>query len=185
MLRFRINWDKAIEAIDLLARHKPGITQYYVGKICYFADKEHLLDYGRPITGDRYIAMEHGPVPSSIRDLLNGNSDFPDDIITSLYERVDIEKSKNLLHTTSKGAGDFKHLSGSDQEYLLTALRMYGNMNFPELRNVSHDAAWNEAWALPGISNEMNPQTWLSELAEEDDRAAAVEFLSSYRARAV
>jgi len=31
-------------------------------KIIYFADRQHLADWGRPITGDTYIAMEAGPV---------------------------------------------------------------------------------------------------------------------------
>ena len=31
--------------------------------LLFFADKQHLITYGRTITGDRYYALEHGPAP--------------------------------------------------------------------------------------------------------------------------
>lgn len=183
MIRFRTNWSKCIEAIDLLSREQDGITQYYVGKVCYFADKEHLLDYGRPITGDRYVAMEHGPVPSGIRDLLKQDGGLADDVLTSLYERVKIEKRQNLQHVSSNRVEGFPNLSETDCEYLLAALKKYGKMSFPELKRVSHDEAWNAAWAQDGLNNEMDPENWLSELG--DQRNSAVAYLSDRRIRKV
>ena len=38
-------------------------------KILYFADNAHLSQWGRSITGDMYIAMNYGAVPSRIYDL--------------------------------------------------------------------------------------------------------------------
>src|SRR5262245_62889630 len=74
ILRFQIDWNRCIEGIAFISSLRPGITQYYIGKIFYFADKAHFLDWGRPISGDRYVAMEHGPVPSNIYDLLMEDS---------------------------------------------------------------------------------------------------------------
>lgn len=34
-------------------------------KILWFADLLHLKQYGRSVTGDTYIAMNYGPVPSA------------------------------------------------------------------------------------------------------------------------
>lgn len=183
MIRFRTNWSKCIEAIDLLSRAHDGITQYYVGKVCYFADREHLLDYGRPITGDRYVAMEHGPVPSSVRDLLKQDGGLADDVLTHLYERVSINKAQNLQHVSSRHVDGFEHLSPTDQEYLLAALQKYGKMGFTELKRVSHDVAWQAAWAEDGLNNEMNPEYWLEALG--DQRDSAIAYLSDRRIRAV
>ncbi|OQY45782.1 MAG: hypothetical protein B6240_08350 [Desulfobacteraceae bacterium 4572_87] len=53
-----------------------------VFKILFFADQKHLSRYGRPVVGDYYVAMRHGPVPSRIYDILKsirGDSPFPGD----------------------------------------------------------------------------------------------------------
>lgn len=48
-----------------------GKAQFHeLFKILYFADQEHIKIYGRPITGDKYIAMKYGPVPSFLYDIL-------------------------------------------------------------------------------------------------------------------
>ncbi len=184
MIRFRTNWSKCIEAIDLLSRERDGITQYYIGKVCYFADKEHLLDFGRPITGDRYVAMEHGPVPSSIYDLLKEDSGLPDDVLTHLYHRVKIKPKANLRHVSSRMRNRFEHLSDTDCEYLIASLKKYGKKSFEELRRISHaESAWSSAWAEIGIANEMDPTFWLEDLGDEQE--SAVEYLSDRRIRPV
>lgn len=42
--RFKLNKLKVVEAIDYCAELWPGITQYFVCKAFYFADKEHFQD---------------------------------------------------------------------------------------------------------------------------------------------
>ncbi len=135
MIRYRLNWEKLIEAIDFLSMHQDGITQYYIGKVCYFADKSHMLDYGRPVTGDRYVAMEHGPVPSTIYNLLKTDSGLPDEVIQCLLERVKTKQSGNRIHVSSRKRDRFEHLSESDQEYLLASLKTHVPMGFAELRD--------------------------------------------------
>jgi uncharacterized phage-associated protein len=161
MTRFEFDWQKALQAIDFIARLRPGLTQYYVGKIMFFADREHLLDYGRPITGDRYVAMEHGPVPSAIRDLLRADSGYPDEMLDELSTRLEIRADGNKQHVYSRVKGEFTRLSGSDKEYLRTALEKYGAMSFSRLKEISHkDPAYEAAWQRPGAANEMDIELW-------------------------
>ena len=183
MIRFRVNWEKCIDAVDYLARRQDGITQYYVGKVCYFADKEHLLDYGRPITGDTYVAMEHGPVPSHIYDLLKEDTGLPDDVLIALGRRLRFRRNGNLKQATSRKRGDLASLSKTDKEYLAASLRRFGSMGFAELKRLSHDDAWSAAWSEPGMANQMNPEHWLSDLGKGE--AAALAYLSDRRVRAV
>src|SRR5262245_38259680 len=42
-------------------------------KLLYIADRESLRDNGRPITGDQIVAMERGPVPSAVFNLIRGH----------------------------------------------------------------------------------------------------------------
>jgi len=62
--------EKAIEATLFMAKLLPNPTKHSISKMFYLADKLHLQEYGRLICGDRYIAMEYGPVPSAIYDMM-------------------------------------------------------------------------------------------------------------------
>lgn len=164
MIRFNFDWEKTVDAIEFLAQQKPGMTQYYIGKLLFFADREHIMDYGRPITGDRYVAMEHGPVPSAVRNLLNG--EYPDEVADRLEDRVVIETNGNKQHVYPKGTEPSPLLSGSDREYLIDAVNKYAHLSFGELKEISHeDPAYIEAWERIGTAaNEMNVEIWLGEL---------------------
>lgn len=169
-MRFKVNYEKCIQGMHFLALHKPGITQYYVGKVFFFADREHLLDWGRPISGDRYVAMEHGPVPSVIYDLVKNTSGQPDEIADLVSKRLELRTEGNRIHLHSKVAQpEFPELSGTDKEYLSSSLDRYGAMSFGCLRELSHqDKAYETAWALTGMNNEMNPALWFEEIGDQD-----------------
>jgi len=68
--RFSFDRDKALEVILYVSSKVKDL--YHLLKIIYFADKKHLSLYGRFISGDSYIAMNNGPVPSQSYDILKG-----------------------------------------------------------------------------------------------------------------
>ena len=41
-------------------------------KLMYLAERESLVKYGEPITGDVLVSMKHGPVLSNTLDHING-----------------------------------------------------------------------------------------------------------------
>ena len=166
MTRLRFSSSKAIDAIDYIARSKPGITQYYICKIIFFADREHLLDYGRSITGDRFVAMQYGPVPSNVWNVLKVDQNQPPELLDIVTSRVETVKNGNQISYSSKNASDFPNLSGSDKQYLDDAINLYGNMTFGELCDLSHqDVAYEDAWLRIGSdANEMNIDLWLDTL---------------------
>jgi uncharacterized phage-associated protein len=71
---FRFNIQKTIQAIAALLHFHESKEMSYLRmlKLLYLADRESLKETGRPITGDRVVAMEHGPVLSSVYDLIKG-----------------------------------------------------------------------------------------------------------------
>lgn len=77
-MKFIIDKRKAVEAIVYVASQLPGIGRFHASKALYFAELEHLKAFGRPIFGDRYVAMDNGPVPSFAYDVLKGTI-APDD----------------------------------------------------------------------------------------------------------
>ena len=73
MIKFRFNPRKAYEGILWMLSQANGRRDLHaVLKACYFADKSHLNEYGRPVFGARYQAMPYGPVPLQIYEMLKG-----------------------------------------------------------------------------------------------------------------
>ena len=72
-IHFKPKKDKIVETILYLAHKGLDLSQYKLVKLFYLADREHLRRFGRPITFDYYVAMEHGPVASIAYDIAKGN----------------------------------------------------------------------------------------------------------------
>lgn len=111
-----------------------------VFKILYFADRNHLHHWGRPITGDTYIAMEAGPVPSRAYDMLKavrGDSYFKDQEGLSDYFEIE-----DWMYIVPKQKADLTKLSKSDVDSLKWAISEYGNLSYGEIKEKSHDTAW-------------------------------------------
>jgi uncharacterized phage-associated protein len=80
-MEFRFNLEKTIQAIAAFLHFHGSTEMSYLRmlKLLYLADRESLKETGRPITGDRVVAMEHGPVLSSAYDLIKGqNTGWPE-----------------------------------------------------------------------------------------------------------
>jgi Protein of unknown function (DUF4065) len=71
---FRFNIQKTIQAIAALLHFHESKEMSYLRmpELLYLADRESLKETGRPITGDRVVAMEHRPALSSVYDLIKG-----------------------------------------------------------------------------------------------------------------
>ncbi len=68
-IKFSINKQKSIEVILWIIQRGES-NMYNIMKILFEADKYHLNTYGRPVTGDRYVAMPNGTVPSVIYNMI-------------------------------------------------------------------------------------------------------------------
>jgi uncharacterized phage-associated protein len=49
-------------AAYLLSREKGRMNHLKLMKLLYLADRESMKRHGQPISGDRFVAMDHGPV---------------------------------------------------------------------------------------------------------------------------
>jgi uncharacterized phage-associated protein len=108
-------------------------------KILYFADQKHLLEYGRPIIGDTYVKMTFGPVPSFIRNVVDGNiADYDNTVEVYNNHYIRPLREPNI---------DF--LSETDLECLTDSIEENKGKTFSQLTTKSHDLAWNNAtWVI-------------------------------------
>lgn len=171
-MRFKVNPEKVIEALAWLAERKPGITPYYAAKVLYFADKEHLNRFGRPILGDTYIAMEHGPVPSLAYNLVKGDEFEAPDLLEKAAQAflVDRNAKHARLYTREHHVVDLDLFSKTDLECLERAVKLYGTMPWPELRALTHE---DPAWAEADVNAPMDFARMLE--GNDDERATAIE----------
>jgi uncharacterized phage-associated protein len=142
VLRFRPNEEKALEALVFLASQWPGITPFFVSKVMYFADKEHMNRYGRPVTADTYIAMQNGPVPSRIRDYIEGNYLFFQNS-DQVAGAISVDRAPRYPEISAAREPRLEVFSQSDLECLRNAISLCKRKTFWELSDLTHeDRAW-------------------------------------------
>ena len=150
---FPFDFEKALEAVVYLAaKDIPAFDKYKICKLLFLADKYHLVRFGRPITGDRYFALPHGPVPTAILKLLtkavDGKTD--DTRVDTLLEVLAIDRSPLYPRFSVKDSAQmtYERLSKSDREALDEIVTRFGAKTFDELKVLTHGmVAYEKAWS--------------------------------------
>lgn len=130
-------------------RRNDVVTQYDIAKAIFLADRAHLNKYGRPITYDKYVAMEHGPVPSFAYDVLKHDKRRIDRIGGVQWSRrAAPEISKNAyVYNNPEREADTDILAPSDLEEISAALVVVKALGFSQIRKLTHeDPAYVDAW---------------------------------------
>ena len=151
--RYKMDNGKIIHSILFILDKLGGKSDLHkIFKILYFADQKHLVSYGFPITGDYYIAMPHGPVPSKSYDVLKAIRG--DSFWTASKEYIDLFEVEDHM-VTAKQMPDMDELAESDVECLLEAIAENKDLNFQQLVDKSHKSAWEKARDASNFDNEM------------------------------
>jgi uncharacterized phage-associated protein len=171
MISFALDNEKLVNAMAYIAEKVPGSTKMVISKIMYFAEKEHLLLYGRPITGDTYARLEHGPVPSAGLNMMRGKA-------TARQMIAYQAKLRNLPNHEIRAISspDLKFFSKSDLKALEDAVQKYGDKTAAQLRLISHEEpTWIET-----PENELIPFELMFE--GRKDASLTLELLSEMEA---
>ncbi len=138
--------DVTLQAILYIIQKMGGVCDIHkCNKILYFADNEHLSKYGRTITGDSYMKMNWGPVPSCVYDLfkaVRGEGYFAsqvDDIRENYFHFI------NTKDIVSSRNPEMDYLSKSDVEVLDKYIAQLKDLSFSEVSELSHGYAWSNA----------------------------------------
>ena len=151
MGRFKFDKGKAISSVLYITERLPKADLHKLSKILYFADQKHLVKYGRPISGDFYIAMDNGPVPSQIYDMLKtvrGDSLYKTNEYNEFFK---VEQSYIVLPLCKPDLDEF---SESDLECLDESIAENRDLSFKDLKIKSHGEAYNCAGLNSTISVE-------------------------------
>lgn len=121
-------------------------------KLMYLAERLSLERYGEPLTGDRLVSMDHGPVLSITYNHLNGSLESTKDGWDSWV--ADREGHMVSLADPSKirtPEQDLLHLSETDLEVLRDVWERFGYWDRWKLRDYTHDSC--PEWQNPNGSS--------------------------------
>ncbi|MGH9365111.1 MAG: type II toxin-antitoxin system antitoxin SocA domain-containing protein [Thermoanaerobaculia bacterium] len=145
-LSFPFNPEKLVQSLAFLSRGGVrNLSKLKAAKLLYFADKYHLLRFGRPILGDTYYCMDYGPVPSASLNLMN------DAVSSESAALVEGSPLQALLRKYLKVVdGDYPEfriredveldaLSISEAEALTETIRQFGPLDAGALIKLTHE----------------------------------------------
>lgn len=138
-IKFNFNREKAIESILYISNRVHNTDRITILKLLYLADKISLERWGRFIAGDTYCAIKHGPVGSETYDLIKDNSTLTDQSFKTFGNHVKPQREANI-----------DVLSESDTECLDKVIAKFGNWHTWDVRDATHDAAYNRIWRASG-----------------------------------
>jgi hypothetical protein len=145
MIRFQFNESKALEALVFIAQRWPGITPFFLAKVLFFADRDHLRAFGRPVLGDNYIAMDDGPVPSRVYDIVKGNIDFFGDP-GAIKSALRVDRAAQYAQVFSNRDPDIEQFSETDIAALSESIEFCRSKGYRYLSDLTHkEPAWFKA----------------------------------------
>jgi uncharacterized phage-associated protein len=141
MSEYTLDRESSITSLLYICQSLGGAwDKYSLLKILYFAECKHLLEYGRPITGDPIIALEHGPVPSFAYQLLR----------EPLLYRKHFALEDDVVKAIQPP--DMQDLSASDVRFLNESIAENSILNFAALKIKSIGAAYTQAVSAHGLN---------------------------------
>lgn len=155
-------------AAFLLGKGGTRMAHLKLMKLLYLADREAMSQYGAPISGDRIVAMPHGPVLSMTLNLMDGDVESSPDGWDSL---ISDKENHELSLKRPVTCDDLDELSQADIGVLETVWRQFGHMDKWTIRDYTHDHC--PEWTDPnGSSLPISYESVFRALGRSKDVAA-------------
>ena len=130
-IQFKFNLEKSVQTMAYLLSKLGPTDRIKLMKLVYLADRMSFIESGVPITGDRLVAMKHGPVPSGTLDAINGQVADPDGDVFAFLHVDDRQVSQRKSPGVSL-------LSEQELSILDRVLLEHGAKSTWTLRNETH-----------------------------------------------
>jgi uncharacterized phage-associated protein len=168
-IRFSFDERKATAtAAVFLAEHGGRMPYMKLIKLLYMAERESLRKYGRPVFGDRYFSLPHGPVVSGVLDLIRRGDDPLEETKGIWLEHVERKGFDVCLASEP----DLGCLSDSELETIHEIASVFRTLDQWQLRDFTH--ALPEYRDPQGSSLPISPEDILRALAKSDEEVEEV-----------
>jgi len=141
-------------------------------KLFYFTDFGHVKEYGSPITWDNYVKLEHGPVPTVIKNMVDSVEDDVDN--SFLSDTISIEKSEGnylyrIVPLRNFTENDKKYFSEDELSTMKNVCLRFGDKNTKEIVDASHkESAWTQSRPFQDISYSLATEDSDCKVSKED-----------------
>lgn len=150
VMRFQVDKEKTVEALLYIVHRYGEVGRFHALKTLYFADREHLRQFGRPVTGDKYIAMDNGPVPSYAYNALKQQLPEPErEMVAGALSSGSSERHPTYI---PHRAPDMTYFSKTDIECLDAAFEHCRKRSFGDISDETHE---HVAWVRAPLNGEM------------------------------
>lgn len=126
-----------------------GVDYIKLFKILYFAQRRHLVEYGRVIFDDTFQARRYGPVSGFIRKglkLIETGQVLPEDFKTFGHGIHITDGDKHQIISTAESS-DLNEMSKSEIDCLNFYISKFRDMKSEDVSELSHeDKAWQVAF---------------------------------------
>lgn len=188
-LAFEFDFQVAKAALLYLASQRlPDFDKNRALKLLFLADREHLVRFGRPITGDDYSALPFGPAPNRLLAFLNSlekvileGADPDCDEVAELARCLDVTEIAHPIYTP-KVEADLDFLSKTDRIVLDSVAANQGHSGFDELVKLTQGMkAYAIAWRPQSLARKF-PMPFESFFADFPEKADILEELEADQA---
>ncbi len=134
-IQFQFHPEKAVEAAAILLKLH-GSPMKYLGllKMLYIADRFALQPMEQPITGDRYVSMDYGPVLSGLYDLIKGKA--VDDALL-LWSKFISRLNTNFVDLRADPGNE--DLCEEEEEIIQQVYTLFGHLDPFDVAKWTHD----------------------------------------------
>ncbi len=127
-----------IEAICFLLHSLKTVDKIHLVKLMYLADKYHLMNYGRTITGDDFIALQNGPAGSKTMDVLEYDPYILGEYLDYAQRMFQTDKVYQYTAGEKCNPESLEMLSQSDKEALEFSIEHFGKMDKWDVVKYTH-----------------------------------------------
>ncbi|RLT35819.1 MAG: DUF4065 domain-containing protein [Chloroflexi bacterium] len=179
-MQFVFDERKAAQAAAKLLQLRGGTMPYIkLMNLLYLANRQSLLEIGYPITGDRLVSLDRGPILSKVLDFItwgdfDANSAWPEYV--SPKNGYDVSLNAEIER-------DFDHLSEYEIGVLTEVDARFGHLEWRVLVKFTHELP---EWIDPhGSSIDIDVRTILESAgksaAEVEEVASQVESIWTFK----
>jgi uncharacterized phage-associated protein len=164
---FHFDIAKTIQASAVLLKAEPRnrMSRLRLLKLLYIANRESLAERARPITGDRAVAMDHGPVLSTTYGLIKGEN-----YLSAEWDKYICREGREVVLLNDPGVGELSRFEIAKLHAISRQLEELDDWSVAELTHTFEEWIKNQppkGSMIPIPDSDLLAATGLSDLAEQ------------------